>query len=107
MNISGFTRGILAKNYSSEKYLLHVCDVIERQLKEWDDEYEVMAMKLVDYELVVKKENKYYEMVLSEKDIETLQNKSPFSLDRHVWKELERQGLEIVRGYGNYIESVM
>ncbi|TKD72185.1 hypothetical protein [Pseudalkalibacillus hwajinpoensis] len=82
MNCNGFTRGLMAKNYSGEKFLLHVCDVIERQLNEWSDDFEVMVMKLVDYELVVKKENKYYEMTLSEKDIETLQNKFPFSLDR-------------------------
>ena len=107
MNRNGFARGLMAKNYSGEKFLLHVSDVIERQLKEWNDAYEVMVMKLVDYEFVVKKDNGYYELMISEKELDTLQATAPFALDRHVWKELEKQGVEIVRGYGDYIESVM
>ncbi|MDP4552895.1 hypothetical protein Q9251_18610 [Alkalihalobacillus macyae] len=107
MNSNGFARGLLAKHYSGEKFLLHVSDVIERQLKEWSDAYEVMVMKLADYKIVVKKDNRYYELVISEKELDTLQATAPFALDRYVWKELEKQGIAIVRGYGDYIERVM
>lgn len=86
---------------------MHVADVIERQLKEWSVVYEVMVMKLSDYKIVVKKDNRYYELVISEKELDTLQATAPFALDRFVWKELEKQGIEIVRGYGDYIERVM
>ncbi|MDQ0484049.1 hypothetical protein [Guptibacillus hwajinpoensis] len=107
MNSNGFIRGLMAKDYSREKFLLHVADVIERQLKEWSEVYEVMVMKLVNYEFVVKMDNRYYEVVISEKELDTLQATAPFALDRFVWKELEKQGIEIVRGYGDYIERVM
>ncbi|KMM39176.1 hypothetical protein [Guptibacillus hwajinpoensis] len=107
MNSNGFARGLLAKHYNGEKFLLHVADVIERQLKEWSVVYEVMVMKLSDYKIVVKKDNRYYELVISEKELDTLQATAPFALDRFVWKELEKQGIEIVRGYGDYIERVM
>lgn len=107
MNSNGFARGLLAKNYSGEKFLLHVSDVIERQLKEWSDAFEVIVMKLVDYEFVVKKGNRYFELVISEQELDTLQATGPFALDRFVWKELEKQGVAIVREYGDYIERVI
>jgi hypothetical protein len=31
----------------------------------------------------------------------------PFQLDRKVWKELEKQGLTIIKGHGNYIDTVL
>ena len=97
----------MAKSYDGESFLLHVAEVIERQLKEWDESYEVIVMKLIDYEVVVKEENRSYELLLTEDALLTLQQKSPYALDRYLWLELEKQGLEIVRGNGDYIESVM
>ena len=107
MNVNRFARSIMAENYDGESFLLHVSAVIERQLKEWDETYDVIVMKLIDYEVVVKKENRYYELLLTEKALLSLQQKSPYALDRYLWLELEKQGLRIVRGNGDYIESVM
>ena len=75
MNVNRFARSIMAENYDGESFLLHVSAVIERQLKEWDETYDVIVMKLIDYEVVVKKENRYYEVLLSEKALLSLQQK--------------------------------
>ena len=107
VNVNRFARSVMAKNYDGESFLLHVAEVIERQLKEWDEAYEVLVMKLIDYEVVVKKENRSYELSLTEKALLSLQQKGAYALDRYLWLELEKQGLKIVRGNGNYIESVM
>lgn len=108
MNINGPGRGYMARSKSGEEFLLHIAQVIELQLKEWSEDYEeVIVMKLADYELIVRNKEDYYHVQLSPEEIESLQKKSPFSLDQKVWKELEQQGLPIVRGVGNYIDAVL
>ncbi|WP_338472459.1 hypothetical protein R4Z10_06870 [Niallia sp. XMNu-256] len=103
MNINGFARGLMAKNDSEEKFLKHVASLVERQLKEWDEQYEVMVMKLTHYEFVVNHNDHFYHLQLTIHDIHKLQQKSPYALDRKIWKELEKQGLTIKRDKGNYI----
>ncbi|MFD1851414.1 hypothetical protein [Oceanobacillus bengalensis] len=107
MNINGMARGYMAKKLGGEDFLLHVGECVERQLKEWNDRYKVNIMKLADYEFVVIYEEKYYHVQLTKEEIELLQKQSPYALDREIWKELENQGLVIVRGVGNYIERVL
>ena len=106
MNASGWVRGMMSKNYENERYLLHVGEVIERQLQEWDEKYWVNIMKLKDYHFIVRYEDEYYETVLSEVEINELQDKSPFSLDHKIWSDLEQEGIKIQWGYGNYLEKV-
>lgn len=106
MNISGVIRGYITKTMIVEEFIVHVATLMEKQLKEWDENYEVYVMKLADYELVIKNNEKYYEVTLCEDEIEYLQNKSPFALDRKLWTELENQGLAILRGYGDYLDKV-
>jgi hypothetical protein len=107
VNVNRFARSVMAKSYDGESFLVHVAEVMERQLKEWNEAYEVLVMKLIDYEVLVKKENRSYEILLTENAVLSLQQKSPYALDRYLWQELEKQGLKIVRGNGDYIESVM
>lgn len=107
MNINGFARGFLAKNSSGEKFLESVARLVERQLKEWDEKYEVMVMKWVDYEFVVNHNDDFYHLQLSEQDIHELQMKSPYALDRKIWQDLAKQGLTITLGYGNYLDFVL
>ncbi|WP_273834201.1 hypothetical protein [Guptibacillus sedimenti] len=107
MNVNRFARSVMAKSYDGESFLLHVAEVMERQLKEWDAAYEVVVMKLIDYEVVIKKENRSYELLLTEKDLLLLQQTSPYALDRYLWQAFEKQGLPIVRGNGDYIESMI
>ncbi|PAV27938.1 hypothetical protein CIL05_18875 [Virgibacillus profundi] len=107
MNSSGWVRGYMSKSYSGEDFLIHVGTTIERQLKEWDEGYEVNIMKFRDYVFVVKKGDRYYEMKLAEKEVEMLKDKSPYSLDRRIWVELERQVIQFLEGYGNYVGRVL
>lgn len=107
MNVTGFIRGLLSKHYSNEQFIIHVGEVIEQQLKEWDEAYWVNIMKLKDYIFIVKNGDKDYWLEMTEEELAALQDQSPFSLDKRIWLELEQQGLEIVFGYGNYLERVL
>ena len=80
--------------------------MIERQLKEWDEKYEVMVMKWIDYEFVVNHNDDFYHLQLSDQDIHELQMKGPHALDQKIWLELEKQGLTIILGYGNYLDFI-
>jgi hypothetical protein len=107
MNMNGMARAYMARNLRIEDFLIHVAKVTERQLKEWDDEYEVILMKIANYELIIKKDEKDYLVNLSETGLHRLQKKDPFALDRKIWRELEKQGLPIMRGFGNYMDLVL
>lgn len=107
MNINGLGRSYLARYREGEKFIIHVADLIERQLKEWSPEYEVFLMKFSDYELIIKNKDQYYHAKIAEKELESLQKSGPYALDRRVWSELQNQGLAIKMGYGNYMEAVL
>ncbi|MCM3571430.1 hypothetical protein [Neobacillus mesonae] len=107
MNINGFTRGLMAHNYNSEKYLLHVAGCVERQLIEWDPQYEMLVMKFKNYEIVIKNVERDYHLQISEEEAASLQKISPFKLDQKIWRELEKQGLEISKGNGNYLDTIL
>lgn len=107
MNTNGFVRGLKAKNINEEEFLKHVATVVERQLKEWDEKYEVMVIKGVHYEFVVNHNDDFYHLQLSDQDIHEPQKKSPYALDRKIWQELEKIGLTIRWDRGNYIEVVL
>jgi endo-beta-N-acetylglucosaminidase D len=96
----------MSKGLSGEEFIKHVAKIMEKQLKEWDDQYEVFLMKLVNYEFMIKNGNTYYNVELSEHELQFLQNKSPFSVDRKVWTELQNQGLPIIIGVGDYLDKV-
>lgn len=106
MNVSGMIRGYMSKNMDSEAFLLHVSNAIEHQLQEWDEAFEVYVMKFKHYEIVVKNREDYFHVYLTEEKLNRLQHTSAFSLDRYIWEELQKQGIEIIRGNGNYIDYV-
>lgn len=68
MNVIGFIRGMMSKNFSGEEFLKHVAKIMEMQLKEWDIEYEVMVAKQVNYEWVIKYKDQFYHTEISEGD---------------------------------------
>lgn len=108
MNMNRFARSLMAREKSPEEYLMFIADVVERQLQEWGETYEVFVMKMHTYELIVKRgDERYYHVYLSEEEIYHLQQKEPYELDRFIWKELKKQGLPIIRGGGNYIDYVI
>jgi hypothetical protein len=107
MDINGEIRGYMARNMGREEFIKYVATAIEHQLKEWDGNYEVFLLKLKKYEFMINNGDKYYHVKISENELDSLQKTSPFGLDRKVWKELEKQGLEVIRGSGNYIETIL
>jgi hypothetical protein len=107
MNSIGFIRGYMSKNLNHEKFIHHVADIIEKQLQEWSPNYEVFLMKLTNYELMIKNGETYYHVEISEQELDFLQNQSPFSLDRKIWLELQRQGMQIFKGFGDYLDKVL
>jgi hypothetical protein len=107
MNVNGYARGLMSRNMDGEKYLEHIAKIMELQLKEWDEEYEVMVMKLVNYEWVINNKDIFYHVELSDQDLQVLQKKDPFAIDRKLWLDLEKQGLPIIKGVGNYLDRVM
>ncbi|MGM0846479.1 MAG: hypothetical protein ACQEUT_16000 [Bacillota bacterium] len=107
MNVNGMVRSYMVKVMSDEYFLIHVAGLIERQLHEWDLNYEVFVMKFSDYELVVKKGDHYYHAELTEQELEVLHLKGSFSLDETLWSQLINQGLSAQEDYGNYMKTVL
>ncbi|WP_318502437.1 hypothetical protein [Bacillus sp. T3] len=107
MNINGVAREYMARFQSGEEFFKQVADQIERQLKEWDPQYEVFLMRFSYYELVIKNGEQYYNIQLTYSELDSLQKKAPYALDRKIWKDLNALGLPIIKGYGNYIESIL
>jgi hypothetical protein len=107
MDINGEIRRYMARNMSREEFIKYVATAIEHQLKEWDENYEVFLMKLKKYEFMISKGEQYYDVKITENELDSLQKSSPIELDRKIWRELEKQGLPIVKGVGNYIETVL
>lgn len=107
MNSSGFIRGIMSKNLSNEAFVLRVGQTIEDQLKEWDEAYCVNIMKMKDYIFVVKHGEKDYWLEMTEEELAKIQDQSPYSLDAKIWLELERQGVAIQLGCGNYLGKAL
>jgi hypothetical protein len=107
MNINGMARSYMARFQSGEEFFKRVADFIERQLHEWDPNYEVFLMKFSDYELMVKNGERYYHVFVTEPELTELQKRAPYALDQKIWKELEKQGLPILKGYGNYLDSIL
>lgn len=110
MNINGLARGLMSSRKSGEEFYLHVVNCIEQQLKEWNEDYEeaiVMKLGNADYQLMIRNKEQVYCVALSQQEIESLQKSSPYALDHILWRDLEKQGLPIIRGFGNYIDAVL
>lgn len=105
MNSSGLSRGMMSKSLKAEQFIIHVISCIEKEIQEWNPNFNVMLLKLQNYELFINGKESY-QVTISESEARTLQHQSPYSLDRRIWLELKEQGLEIIRGYGNYLDYV-
>lgn len=107
MNVSESKRELIARNMDTEDFVLFISRVIEHQLQEWDEQYEVHVLKLKNYKWIVKYGHLRYVVEIVESEIQSLQKRDPFGLDQRIWRELEGLGLPIVRGVGNYLEYVL
>jgi len=107
MNSQGWIRGMMSKSYETEQFLTHVVTTIERQLKLWDEHYEVRLLQdLMNdgmYFIVVYSNKNEYKVSINEADTALLQDVSPFSLDRHIWRSLVKEGLVMGESDGNYL----
>lgn len=107
MYAQGWIRGYMAKSYSTHKFIVHVVTTIERQLKLWNEKYEVSLLQDVrdegKYFIKLTCGEKSYKLNLSEQHARLLQNQSPFTLDQYIWRELVNQGLIIGETEGNYL----
>ena len=109
MNSTGFVRGMMSKSFEVEDYLNHVVTTIGRQLSMWDERYEVRLLNDLlaetNYEVIVNLEDITYQVDLELSNVAALQDKSPYSLDRHIWESLKNQGLVIEKTHGDYLEK--
>ncbi|MDY0407676.1 hypothetical protein ACFFIS_06855 [Virgibacillus soli] len=106
MNTTGFIRGYMAKNQEGEKYLHHVMKVMERQLQEWDETYEVKMIKKESYAISVQNSEQTSIILISNSQLAQLQSKSPYALDKYMWTKLKENGLVIKERTGNYLNYV-
>lgn len=107
MNINGMARGYMAKNMKPEPFLKQVTSVIERQLREFDDNASVEIRKMHGkFFVMVHYDEESYALMLTEEFISEHQQKSPYSLDRYVWGQLNVLGLK-VEGESGYLEVVL
>ena len=109
MNSTGFVRGMMSKSKEPEAYFKHVVKTISRQLDKWDERYEVKLLQnLLDetkYDVIVTLGDNMYQVNLELPLVEALQNKSPYSLDRHIWESLKKEGLTIEKTHGDYLDK--
>lgn len=108
MNSSGMIRGIYSKNVNSEIFLEHVLKTIEKQLKKWDNRSEVESYHTQSLSNIsVYFLGETYELSLSKEKIERLQGQSSYSLDKHIWTSLTKEGLILRYTEGNYLSYVL
>jgi len=109
VNSTGFVRGMMSKSMETEMYLTHVVKTIRRQLENWDERYEVKLqqdlLEETNYEVNVTLEDKTYRIHLDYPTVAALQDKSPYSLDRHIWESLKSKGLVIEKTHGDYLDK--
>src|SRR5699024_1360064 len=100
---------MMSKSMETEMYLTHVVKTIRRQLEKWDERYEVqLHQDLLDetsYEVNVALEDFTYHVHLDFPTVAILQDKSPYSLDRHIWELLKSKGLVIEQKHGDYLDK--
>ncbi len=106
MNTVGFIRAYMAKNQTAEQYVTFVARCIEKQLQEWDDHYKVKVLHRQDYTIIIQNKQLYTMISLTESELVSLHSRSPYTLDRHIWEEMQKNGIEIKEAKGNYFSYV-
>ncbi|WP_090854909.1 hypothetical protein [Paraliobacillus sp. PM-2] len=76
--------------------------MIEQQLQELDESDVVVLTKLEDYTLSVQGNNLTTDITISNSQILN----SPYALDKYIWTELRKKGVESKEANGNYLGYV-
>jgi hypothetical protein len=85
MNTTGFLRGYMAKNMSSERFINIVAEVIA---KEFDEKVQVISETLNEHSILFKG----YRVNVNSNLIDQLKGKSPYAVDRLLLSEFRKQG---------------
>lgn len=100
MNSSGWFRTIMAKNYTEEKFLIAVADIIG---KEFEQKLSVIEI-LKDKFLITM--NKYSTLISKEHIRKLIGPIGPYRLDRYILNDFQIQGFTFEKTRSQYIRYV-
>jgi hypothetical protein len=107
MNHNGLARGYMAKSLPEEKFLYHVVACVEKQLKYWSEENSLLLILGKNTnELFVSQRESVFHIDIPEWIVKQKKGLDPYSLDRYIWSELIRKGVEI-ESKSNYIKLIL
>lgn len=100
MNSQGWIRGLMAANYDTEKFLLHVADCISREF-----EREVVVKKLSNDNYMIRMGE--YSLNINKEEIEKHKGSiGPYRLDKYILNNFREQGFEFDKKRSQYIYYV-
>lgn len=95
MNTQGWVRGIMSKNFSSAKYFEHVAECIGREFGE--------TAKTVITDCFYGLSIGEFNVFIPKDEAVKLQDKSPYSLDKHILEKLIEQGFRFDKYRSQYV----
>jgi hypothetical protein len=95
MNKNGILRSLMARNQNSHEFFKHVIHCIERQLKEFNEHFEVMVWNVEPLIIQVHGDERSWFVSVLNNEIAKLQKQDPYALDRLIWKKLQEVGLHV------------
>ena len=100
MNSSGWMRTIMATNFSEEKFLIAVADIIG---KEFEKEVSVIEILKDEFLITMSK----YSTIISKEQIRKLKGPiGPYRLDRYILNDFQIQGLTFEKTRSQFIRYV-
>ncbi len=97
VNTSGYIRGYQAKNMKTEDFIKVVIETLNQEFKEIK---EGIKLEKIHDKFVIKMQE--YRITMSIELLDKL--RGPYSIDRYILKELERQGFVFDRKRSQYIQ---
>jgi hypothetical protein len=97
MNSTGFLRGYMAKNMSSESFINVVVKTIS---SEFNEDVQILNTSQDEYEIMLKN----YKFIINSAVIDELRLKSPYALDRFLLNEFKAQGFDFHEERSQYIK---
>lgn len=98
MSESSFIREMLSKSTLPDKFFAHVIRVVEKELIDWGHDVIILFdwpenIDEISISFII--DGRFFSFYIGKKEIEGLQRKSPFFLDRLIWTELIKRGIII------------
>jgi hypothetical protein len=97
MNSTGFLRGYMAKNMSSESFINIVVKAISI---EFNEHVQILNTSQDEYEIMLKN----YKLTINSAVIDELRTKSPYALDRFLLSEFKAQGFDFHEERSQYMK---